>query len=323
MCSISRNKKIWLKAFILLSFFAVMMVACSNEVPTMADSEVIPSGKERYCAGFHSFLVPDGFRPANLSAQIGGGTVSVEHDTRVSSTEFVNADRDQGQIVRQQTVNGWDVIIAERTVGGGPGNPGSMTLNLAQKLDGDLLVIREGFRVAALPGGLDSLALTQLPEHTQLRRMSADAAYQGFCIGDFVLVQSSRRPGERISFSFVGPAVSSKTRQVITVDLDYGRFQPHDLPSEMRERAGAALGSIIASSGASFEISTLRQGGRSGELLVASNADGFEVEGQVVFSGQPHADDQPAILITYSNAPSAEDLRQRLTSLVETMHFNR
>lgn len=300
-----------------------MLAACSNEVSNTMNSGANPTGENGYCAGFHSFSVPEGFRPANLSAQLGGGNVSIEREFRGSLAAFVNGDRDQGEIVRQEAVNGWEIVVAERTVGGGTGNPGSMTLNLAQRLEGDLLVIREGFRVSALPGGLESPALTQLPRHTQIRPLSADTIHQGFCIDNFVFVQNERRPGERISFSFVGPAVNAEARQVITVDIDYGRFEPHDLPSEMRGRADAALSAAIASSAASFDISTLRQGGRTGELLVASNADGSEVEGQVVFAGQPNVDEQPALLITYSNAPSVDELRQRLTSLVETMRFNR
>lgn len=312
-----------LRRSIPLLLFAAVLPACGDEVSNMADRGVNPSEENLYCAGFHSFSVPEGFRPANLSAQFGGGKVSIERGFRGSVPEFVNADRDQGQIVRNQTVNGWNVIIAERNVGGGKGNPGSMTLNLAQRLDGDLLVIREGFRVSALPDGLESPALTQLPQHTQIRRLSADTIHQGFCVDNFVFVQDERRPGERISFSFLGPAVDSEARQVITVDMGYGRFQPHDLPSDMRARGGDALGAAIAGSGASFDISTLTQGGRTGELLAAIDADGTEIEGQAVFSGKPNLDQQPALLITYSNAPSVEELRLRLTSLVETMRFNR
>lgn len=317
------NRLTIFRALAKLAFFVAALTACSVGVSTKAETDVNPTEESLYCAGFHSFSVPDGFRPENLNAQIGGGAVSIVREFRGSVPEFVQADNDQGQIVRQQVVNGWDVIIAERTVGGGRGNPGSMTLNLAQRLDGDLLVIREGFRVSAVPGGLESPALTQLPQNTQIRRLSAETINQGFCIDHFVLVQDERRPGERIIFSLVGPAAGSETRQVITIDMDYGRFQPHDLPSEMRARGGVELGEAIARSGASFDISTLLQGGRAGELLVATNADATDVEGQVVFAGQPNADQQPALLITYSNAPSADDLRRRLTNLVETMQFNR
>ena len=311
---ISRRSISFIILFVFVSFSAASMA--------MGKEQAITEQQEHYCAGFHSFAIPEGFSPGNVRAVFGGGEVKFFRDYRGSPTDIVNADPDQGRIVRQQTVNGWSVIYAEWLVRGRVFPGGGVTQSFTRRLGNDIVVISEGFRPSAV-GGLDNPDLLEFPNYTAVERLSPQTIKRGFCVEDFVFIQQQRTPGERISFLFSGPPSTSARRPIVAIDLEYGRFVPNDLPSENYSRAPSFAREAFSRLGGAFDIERVNLDGQQGELLLSKNRDESEFQGEIVFPGVPGNDRQPAIVIAYNNPASFEEMQAVLRFVLNGISFNR
>ena len=306
-------------SFIILSVF----VSFSAASMAMGKEQAITEQQEHYCAGFHSFAIPEGFSPGNVRASLGIGEATIIRDYQGSPTDYVSADPEQGQIARQKSINAWNVIIAQRTSNKGQVRHGSYTLNTIYRLDGDAIVFQDFFNEQALQDGLDSPLLTFVPNNTVVERLSPQTIKRGFCIEDFVFIQRQRRPGERISF-FVSRAPStSERRPIVAIDFEYGRFVPNDLPSENYSRAPSFAREAFSRLGGAFDIERVNLDGQQGELLLSKNRDESEFQGEIVFPGVPGNDRQPAIVIAYNNPASFEEMQAVLRFVLNGISFNR